>query len=422
MLMQRRHFLKTTALGAAGLLLHGAGLAAATEASPIKVGIIGCGGRGMGAVADALEADPGVVIWAMADVFSSQISKALSLINSQYGEKRVMVPAERQFTGLDGYQKLLKSGVDVVLLCTPPVFRPEQIRASVDAGVHLFAEKPVAVDIPGCLSVLESAKIAKEKNLIAYDGFCWRFDSACRATMAALKEGKFGKAQTFNGLYYSSPPKTAMSDAARSADATDVEWALQNWTSWNWLSGGPIVEQMIHTIDLMCWSFDEALPIAAFGSGGRAQRQGVGDVWDHYEVFFELPNRVQTHVSSRQWVNCHPDISNRTTCEKGTLVTPYRPRFEGSERWRFSGEANNMYRQTHKELFADYRAGRPTQMLEASAHKTMIAILGRTAAHTGQRVTWEELLKDTTSLMPENLTWDTKLPAPVLPVPGKKQN
>lgn len=422
MLIPRRDFLKTTALGAAGLFLAATPLARALGAEPgqpIKVGIVGCGGRGMGAAADALEGDPGVVIWGLADVFSEQITHGIELLTKQYGEARVQVPADRRFDGLDGYKKLLQSDIDLVILATPPVFRPEHIRASVEAGKHLFAEKPLAVDVPGVLSVLESARIAKEKNLMAFDGFCWRFDNGCRASMAELSKGTFGKPLSFNGLYYATPPKTPMTDASRPADMTDVQWAIKNWTGWNWLSGGSFVEQIVHTIDLMCWSFNEQMPIAAVGSGGRAQRKDMGDVWDHYQVIYELPNRVQATISSRQWTQCYCDISNRTVCEKGVLVTPTRPRFEGSQRWRFSGEANNMFRQTHVDLYSLLRAGKMEQHLEQGAYKTLIAILGRTAAQTGQRVTWEEILKDTTTLTPSGLTLDSKLPPPVIAVPGQ---
>lgn len=417
----RRQFLKTAALGTAGLFLSSRMFAQEEQSSsPVKVGIIGCGGRGMGAATDALDADPGAVIWAMADVFEEQMTKGVDLLNTQYPESRISCPPERRFSGLDGYKRLLQSGVDLVLHCAPPVFRPMHIKATVEAGKHLFAEKPVAVDVPGVLSVLESAKLAKEKNLIAYDGFCWRYDPACREALAELKKGTFGAPLSFNGIYYLTPPKTSMTEAARPSGMSDLDWSLQNWMALNWLSGGPLVEQNVHTIDLMCWCFDEALPIAAFGSGGRAQRDDMGDVWDHYQVIYELPDRKQATISTRQWKNCHVDISNRTICEKGTLVTPYRPRFEGQTRWRYSGEASNMYKQTHKELFADIRSGTPRQTLEQAANKTLITIMGRTAAHTGQRITWEEILKDTTSLTPAELSESTQLPPLSIPVPGKK--
>lgn len=418
----RRHFLKTGALGLGGILLANSVLARATEekpVTPVKIGIIGCGGRGMGAATDALDADPGVLIWAMADVFMTQIDDGIKLLTEQYDTARIQVPAERRFDGLDGYKKLLSTDVDIVLLTAPPVFRPDHIRATVNAGKALFAEKPVAVDVPGIHSVLESAKIAQEKNLLAYDGFCWRFDLGCRAALDELKKGSFGKALGFMGTYYAVPPKTPMSDNSRPSSMTDVQWAIKNWTAWNWLSGGSFVEQVVHTVDLMTWAFNEEHPVAAFGSGGRAQRTDQGDVWDHYQIQFEFPKRVQAIVSSRQWSNCYNETSDRILCEKGTLYTPYRPRFEGEKRWRYSGEACNMYKNTHVELLADYRAQNAKNLLEIAAYKTLTAILGRTAAQTGQRITWDEILKDTTTLTPENLTLESSLPPPLIPVPGR---
>lgn len=390
---------------------------------PIKIGIVGCGGRGMGAAADALEATPQTIIWAMADVFESQMTAGITLLTSQYGKDRILVPPSRQFSGLTGYQKLVLEEVDIVLLCSPPVFRPQHINACIDANKHLFAEKPIAVDVPGALSVLAASKRAQEKKLLTFDGFCWRFDLGCQAAMKELYAGTFGKPLSFTGIYYAAPPKTPMTAASRPAAMTDVEWAIKNWTGWNWLSGGSFVEQVIHTIDLMSWAFNEELPLAAIGSGGRAQRQDQGDVWDHYQVTYELPNRKRATLSSRQWTQCYCDISDRIICEKGTLITPYRPRFEGETRWRYSGEPSNMFRETHKAIFCHFTknsppAARPS--LAAAAQKTLIAILGRMAAETGQRITWEDMLKSTKKFLPENLSLNSPLPPPHIVVPGEK--
>lgn len=421
--LPRREFLKASMLGMGGLLLSQSPFAFAENSSgkQIKIGIIGCGGRGMGAATDSLDADPNVIIWAMADIFQEQIDKGIELIEKDYTPTRISVPKERQFTGLDAYQKLLATDIDIVLLTCPPVFRPLHIKAAVEAGKTLFAEKPVAVDVPGVLSVLESAKLAKEKNLLAYNGFCWRFDAGCRAAFDELHtKQSFGKPLAFNGTYFVSPPKTSMSDTSRPQNITDVEWAIKNWVRWNWLSGGSFVEQIIHTVDLMTWTFGEIMPIAAIGSGGRTQLKEQGDVWDHYQIQYELPDKKYGNISSRQWSNCFADVSDKIFCEKGILHTPYRPRFEGEKRWRFSGEKNNMFKQTHVELIADFKAGKAYEALESAAYKTLAAIMGRTAAQTGQRVTWEEILKDTTTLMPENLTLDTSLPPAEVAVPGLK--
>lgn len=152
---------------------------------------------------------------------------------------------------------------------------------------------------------------------------------------------------SFDGLYYTTPPKSPLALDSRPSSDTDVAWALRNWTAWNWLSGGQFVEQIVHTIDGMVWSMNEQLPLAAFGSGGRAQRRDDGDVWDHYDVYFEYDHNVAAHISCRQWVGCHGEIVDRTVCEKGMLVTPYRPHIQADKRWRFRGERGNMYADTH---------------------------------------------------------------------------
>lgn len=314
----RRRFLRTAA-GTAGFLAAMPYLNAAealTDARPLKVGLVGCGGRGLGAMKNALDADPGTVVWALADVFQERIDFGSNLLTEQYGS-RVQLDKSRLFDGLDGYKKLLQTDIDVVLLCTPPAFRPEHVAAAIDAGKHIYAEKPVAVDVPGVLSVLESARLAKLKNLVILDGFCWRYDKANEEAHRKLSSGELGRVLSFDGLYYTTPPKSPLALDSRPSSDTDVAWALRNWTAWNWLSGGQFVEQIVHTIDGMVWSMNEQLPLAAFGSGGRALRRDDGDVWDHYDVYFEYDHNVAAHISCRQWVGCHGEIVDRTVCEKG---------------------------------------------------------------------------------------------------------
>ena len=241
----RRRFLRTAA-GTAGFLAAMPCLNAAealTDARPLKVGLVGCGGRGLGAMKNALDADPGTVVWALADVFRERIDFGSNLLTEQYGS-RVQLDKSRLFDGLDGYKKLLQTDIDVVLLCTPPAFRPEHLAAAIDAGKHIYAEKPVAVDVPGVLSVLESARLAKLKNLVILDGFCWRYDKANEEAHRKLSSGELGRVLSFDGLYYTTPPKSPLALDSRPSSDTDVAWALRNWTAWNWLSGGQFGEQI----------------------------------------------------------------------------------------------------------------------------------------------------------------------------------
>lgn len=389
----------------------------AANARTLQLGIVGCGGRGLGAALNALRADSGVVVTALADVFPERLEAARRLLGAQF-PGRLRVDDAHCFSGLGGYQALLATGVDVVVLATPPCFRPEMAAAAVRARKHIYLEKPVAVDVPGVLSMLQTAELARERRLVILDGFCWRYDAANIEAHRLLEAGKIGKPLHFDGKYYASPPKSPLARESRPAGETDVSWALRNWTAWNWLSGGPFVEQVCHTVDGMLWSFGERMPVAAKGSGGRAQRRDDGDVWDHYDVYFEYEDGTENHISCRQWKGCHGEIADRTLCERGTLHTPYRPHILGPERWRYRGDSNNMYDATHIELFRCIRSGVWKQTLEAAACKTLAAILGREAAHTGKRVTLADLRTSSVSLMPERLTLQTRLSPARIPYPG----
>lgn len=417
----RRHFLKQTA-GTLGYLSLAPYLHAAlpqTDNRILKIGLVGCGGRGLGAIQNALDADPNTIVWALADVFEERTKIGNELLTKQYSG-RVQLDKSRIFHGLDCYKKILETDIDIVLLCTPPAFRPEQLAAAIAANKHIYAEKPIAVDVPGVMSVLESAQLAKKKNLVILDGFCWRYDEANQEAHRKISSGEQGRVLAFEGLYYTSPPKSPLALDSRPASDTDVVWALRNWTAWNWLSGGQFVEQVVHTIDGMVWSFNEKMPLAAYGSGGRAQRRDDGDVWDHYDVYFEYENNVTAHISCRQWVGCHGNIVDRTICEKGILITPIRPQIQAETRWRFRGERGNMYANTHIAFYKLLRSGTFTQTLESAANKTLIAILGREAAHTGQRITWEQIKLNHRRLVPEDLTLDTPLPPAQIPRPGRR--
>lgn len=415
----RRDFLKTGSLALAGLSLASMGLFAnAPNQAKLKIGVVGCGGRGMGAARDALEGDANVVIWAFADVFEEPMSKGVELLKKEYPQ-RVDVPAERRFLGLDGYKQLLASGVDVVLLCTPPAFRPQHLAAAVDASKHIYCEKPIATDVVGAQQVQQIVKQAEAKSICIYTGFCWRFDPGCRAAYEQLAEGKLGDVLNFYGMFYTVPPKPPLSLDARPEGISDMDWQIRNWTGYNWLSGGPLVEQAIHTIDAMSWAMKEELPLAVVGSGGRSQRKDQGDVWDHYDVVYEFPGRVFAHVSCRQWLNCYVDVKDRVLCQKGVLTGPYMPRIDGETRWKFRGQEADMYRVTHKEMFASIRAGHVVQELDAAVRKTMIALMGRLAAESGSRVTWQDITESRQSLVPQDLRWDMKLPDWKVPVPGK---
>lgn len=416
----RRHFLAaagaTTAIaGFPGILRAQGG-----NSAVLKIGLIGAGGRGTGAASQALTADPNVKLWAVGDAFPSQINQSLQYL-SGFGAK-VDVPAVRRFSGLDAYQQVIASGVDVVLLTTPPGFRPLHLRAAVEAGKHVFAEKPMAVDVAGVKSVVESARIAKEKGLTLQHGFCWRFAPSTREGYGKVLKGELGRTVSVYGTYMAAVPKPSTSIDQRKPEWADVEWQIRNWMGHQWLSGGPILEQAIHTVDKISWAMNDVAPIAARGGGGRAQRSDDGNVWDHYEVTFEYPGGVFCHIGQRQFQNAFSEVVDRVFCEKGTLEAPGRVLTKdaaGKTNWDYRGEEADMYQVCHNEWFAAIRKGEQINAGTYMANITMLAILAREAAHSGQRITWDEVWKANQDLAPDNLKMSDSFPTQAVPVPGK---
>ncbi len=416
----RRTFLKaagaTAALSAFPNILFGAPV----NNAKLKIGLVGCGGRGTGAAGEALSADPNTVLWAIGDMFETQIPKAIQNLGSH--KDRLEVVPERQFSGFDAYQKVIESGVDVILLATPPGFRPQHIRAAVEAGIHVFAEKPMAVDVAGVKSVMESARIAKEKGITLQHGYCWRFDPGVREGYGKVLSGELGRVLSVYGTYLANVPKPSTSIDQRNPAWADVEWQVRNWMGHEWLSGGPLLEQCIHTVDKVSWAMGDVEPIAARGGGGRTQRTDDGNVWDHYDVTYEYPGGIMCHVGQRQFSGCFNEVVDRVFCEKGTLEAPGRvftKTPEGKMSWAFRGEAQNMYQVCHNEWFAAIRKGEPLNSGDRMVLSTMLGILGREAAHTGQRVTWADLWKSEQDLAPDTLKLSDAHPVAPVPKPGK---
>jgi predicted dehydrogenase len=415
----RRTFLKVAGATAAFSAFPNILLGAPANNAKLKIGLVGCGGRGTGAAQQALSADENTVLWAIADVFETQIPKALNNLKSFEG--RLEVPTERQFSGLDGYQKLIESGVDVVVLASPPGFRPQHMRAAIEAGKHVFAEKPMAVDVAGVKSVMETARLAKEKGLTLQHGYCWRYDPGAREGYGKILSGELGRVISVYGTYLANVPKPSTSTDQRNPAWGDVEWQVRNWMGHEWLSGGPLIEQCIHTVDKVSWAMGDVEPIAARGGGGRTQRVDDGNVWDHYDVTYEYPGGVFCHVGQRQLSGCFNEVVDRVICEKGTLQAPGRvftTNPDGKMTWAFRGQAANMYQVCHNEWFAAIRKGEPLNTGDRMVLSTMLGILGREAAHTGQRITWADLWKSEQDLAPDTLKLSDAHPVAPVPKPG----
>src|SRR6266446_173757 len=308
-LSSRRDFLKTSALVGGALAAPAilpSKLFADQKTDTLKVGLIGCGGRGSGAAGQALNADKNVVLTAMGDAFESQLQNSLKSLQKDHGD-RVKVTPETSFVGLDAYQKVINSGVDVVLLATPPGFRPMHLKAAISAGKHVFCEKPMATEASGVRSVLESAKMAKEKNLSLVAGFCWRYDAPRREFYKRIHDGAIGEIRAVYATYYTGPVKPMPPPSSRPASMGDLEWQLRNWYNFVWLSGDGYVEQACHSVDKVAWALKDQPPLKAVAVGGRQTPNNQGDIFDQMFVVYEFANDVCAFLGQRQIANCYSE-------------------------------------------------------------------------------------------------------------------
>ena len=395
----RREFIKTTSAMAAGTMIGGLAVAGGVHAAgsdTLRIGLVGCGGRGTGAAANALAADPNCKLVAMADAFADRLHGSLAALKKQAGDK-VAVDADHCFVGLDAYQKLISSGVDVVLSTTPPHFRPQHLRACIEAGKHVFAEKPVAVDAPGVRSVLASAEAAKKKNLNLVVGLCWRHHPGVRETMKRVLDGAIGQIKALQETYLTG----LLWQWARKPNMTEMEFQLRNWMYFSWLSGDFNTEQHVHSLDKASWAMHDEPPLRAWGVGGRQVRTDpqFGDVFDHHAVAYEYADGVTLHAYCRQMAGCYSDVSDHYIGTKGRAsILDFR--IEGENPWHYRGPEANMYDIEHQELFAAIRAGKPINNGLYGARSTMLAILGRMVNYTGKTLTWDDAINSQQRLAP----------------------
>ena len=411
--MIRRDLLKT-ALAGAPAILRGAQAGRA-----IKVGIVGCGGRGTGAAGQALKADDYAELTAAADLDVENIDKSLEALRKDAGEK-VKVEAKNKFTGLDAYKQVIDAGVDVVILTTPPGFRPLHLRYAIEQGKHVFCEKPIAVDAPGVRHVMETAKMAKEKNLSIMAGFCWRRALQIRAAVDQVKNGRIGDVVAYYATYYTSPVKPIPPAETRPAGMSDVEWQIRNWYNFCWTCGDSLVEQAVHSVDKVAWMMGDQPPASCVAVGGRQIPANGGNIYDHFEANYLYPNGTRAFVACRQMENCFNENADYVLGTKGVLtIRGGTPRIEGANPWEYSGPKNDMYQAELDELFAGIRRGQPVNDGVWMATSTMLAMMGRMAAYTGIQLTWEQAMQSQERIFPEKLEWNGTMAVGAMPMPGR---
>ncbi|MBK7106894.1 MAG: Gfo/Idh/MocA family oxidoreductase [Ignavibacteriae bacterium] len=415
--LNRRDFLNIGAVAATGIIV-GCSVASdkkrtmeevkffdqAPDGKVLKAGLIGCGGRGSGAAIDFLNAGPNLKIHALGDVFKDRVEECkLKLKN----EKQEIVADENCFVGFDAYEKVINSGVDVIILATPPHFRPMHFEAAVEARKHVFMEKPVAVDPVGARSVIASSKKAEALGLVVGTGTQRRHQRDYVATFKEIFEGKIGDIVSANcywnqsQLWFRNPQP----------EWTEMEYMIRDWVNWTWLSGDHIVEQHVHNIDVINW-FTEKHPIKAVGFGSR-QRRVTGDQYDNFSVDFEYENGMHVHSMCRQINGCTDNVSELvfgstgyTNCRnkifdmKGNAIWEYQyPKIEGVE--KNESVKVSPYVQEHIDLVKAIRENKPYVEAENTAISTMCAIMGRISAYTGKEVTWEEVMNSDLKLGPD---------------------
>jgi predicted dehydrogenase len=411
----RRRFLQASAVAAAAPFAAGVH---AGGSDTLRIGLIGCGGRGTGAAINALQADRHVRIVALGDAFRDRLDGSLAALRREEAvAQQVDVRPERCFTGFNAYQQVINSGVDVVLLCTPPHFRPLHLRAAIEARKHVFAEKPVAVDAPGVGAVLATCQEARRRNLSVVSGLCLRYSHGYRQTVRRLHDGAAGDVVALQANDYRGPIWVRR----REPNWTDMEWQMRNWYYFTWLCGDFNVEQHVHNLDVCAWVMRDTYPVKAMGLGGRQVRTGpeFGNIYDHFTVVYEYAGGVKLFSQTRQQPGCRNEITVHALGTRGRAeISERRLDISGPAAWRHQGRDNNFYQTEHEDLFASIRNGRPINNGEYMAKSTLLAIMGRMAAYTGQQITWEMALNSREDLTPPRYAWEGVLPVAPVAMPG----
>ncbi len=398
--------------------------AGAAGSDELRVGLIGCGGRGTGAAEQALRAAAGVKLVAMGDVFKDRLDLSLKTLQGKEGlADKISVPPERQFIGFDAYQKVIAQDVNYVVIATPPGFKAAQIKAAIDANKHVFTEKPMAVDGPTIRMCFETYEAAKKKNLGLGVGLQRHHDKAYLESLKRIQGGAMGDI-TSGRVFWN---QASLWLKPRKPEWSDMEWQMRNWLYFTWLSGDHIVEQHIHNQDVATWFIGKP-PTSAVGMGGRQVRTdpAYGHVFDHFAIDYEYPTGAHVMSMARQIPGCANEVGEHLQGTKGRWDSTdpgggkghsITPAGKGGKVWTFEGKSVNAYQQEHNDLIESIRKGKPNNELKYATESNLVAIMGRMSAYTGKKVTWEQALNSKESLLPAKFELG-KLATPPVAVPG----
>ena len=419
--LSRRDFLKASAvttLGVSAGLLASGNFAYAAGSDTLRVGLVGCGGRGTGAARDAVVSADGVEVVAMGDLFEDRLDRSREGLRQEIGDA-LKVDDDHAFVGFNAYQQVIDSDVDIVILATPPGFRPMHFRACVEAGKHVFMEKPVSVDVAGAHAIIEAGELAKEKGLSIVAGTLYRRQPSFVEAVKRIHDGMIGELVSAQEYYMTGPIWLR----PRKPGMSDMEWQCRNWYYFTWLSGDHIVEQFVHNLDVINWVF-QGKPESAIAMGGRIERvdPSYGHIYDHFSVEYVYPGGVRVEAKCRQMKEVTTRVTNRVVGTKG--VAELHPRHSvlrshaGAVLFEHPEPGNNAYVQEHTDLIASIRGGQPINEARQIAVSTLTGVLGRESAYTGQELTWDDLHAANLDLVPKTFAFSA-MPFPAVPIPGK---
>ena len=420
--VSRRGFLKTTSAVVGGSILGGLAIERSAFAAPddtLKIVLVGCGGRGTGAASQALSTSGPVKLIAMADAVPNRLQSSLENLKKEHAD-RVDVPEDRQFIGFDAYKKAIALA-DVVILATPPGFRPIHFEEAVNAGKNIFTEKPVAVDGPGIRRFLAAAKLSKEKNLKVGVGLQRHHQAGYLETIKRLHDGAVGDIVSMRCYWNGNRPW----QHPRKAGQNEMQFQMDNWYYFTWLCGDHIVEQHIHNLDVINW-VKQGHPIRAYGMGGcqSPRNSDCGEIFDHHAVQFEYADGSRCYSECRHILNCWDSVSEHVQGTTGTAdISGYK--ITGPNKWQHKGKDPNPYQVEHDDLFHAIRNDLPYNEAEYGAHSTLTAIMGRMATYSGKVIDWDKALNSEVNLAPAEYSWDAKPKPEVgadglypMPIPG----
>ncbi len=421
----RRSFIKTSAVAASAIGVVDSAVrrtAHAAGSDLIKIGMVGCGGRCTGAAVQVLQADSGTKLVAMADLFADRIERKRKAIREMMPD-RIDVDDDHCFVGLDGYRKVIDS-VDLVLIACAAKFHPIYSKAAIEAGKHVFVEKPHAIDPAGVKVVEETSRLARDKNLGLLSGLHSRFVPAYAETIQRIHDGWIGDVVSIEENFIRGP----YGNTTRPGDMRELEIQYGNQYRFSWLCGDDVTQSLIHNLDRACWAMQGEVPVKCHGLGGRSSSADLlGDVFDHHSVVYQYDSGVRLYAHCRTTRACYNEISSIVLGTKG-IADVTRGRITGEKPWRYGRKHENGHALEQVEFLKSIRAGSPLNSGDYMATSTLFAVMGQMSCYSGRQVTWEQASRSDYYLdpKPEDCTWEMEPPTkadengvyPVCAIPG----